>query len=266
MPRISVIMGIYNCANTLQDAIQCIIDQTYNDWELILCDDGSQDNTYEIAERYVSLYPQKIVLLKNDCNKGLNYTLNRCLSVATGEYIARMDGDDLCSKNRFEKEVFVLDNNPDISITSTDIVHFDETGEWGYVSHPKQPNNRDFLHGTPFCHAPCMIRKEAYDAVGGYTDNKRVMRVEDFHLWVKMYSKGFLGFNINEPLYYMRDDRNATQRRKFIYRINEAYVRAYAVKELKLPIYGYIYALKPIVVGLLPMKLYDLLHKKNIAR
>ena len=77
--KISVIMGIYNCADTLENAIQSILGQTIKDWELIMCDDGSQDNTYEMARLFSEKYPEKIVLLKNEKNQGLNYTLNRCL-------------------------------------------------------------------------------------------------------------------------------------------------------------------------------------------
>jgi len=259
-------MGIYNCQNTLDEAIQCILNQTCVDWELILCDDGSSDNTYEIANKYVQLYPVKIKLLKNPVNIGLNATLNRCLEVASGAYIARMDGDDLCSSERFEEELCCLEINPDIAIVSTDMEFFDETGTWGKISHPEYPQPKDFLHGSPFCHAPCMVRKEAYDAVGGYSVDKKLLRVEDYHLWIKMYAKGFRGKNISKPLYKMRDDRNAYNRRKFRYRINEAYVRLLAVKELGLPFYTAVYALRPILVGLLPKKLYDLLHKRNLRQ
>lgn len=266
MAKVSVIMGIYNCGDTLQDAIKCLFDQTYDDWELIMCDDGSTDNTYTVAERIVHDHPEKITLVKNSQNMGLNYTLNKCLSITKGEYIARMDGDDLCSPDRFENEVEVLDNEADISIVSTDIEHFDITGKWGYVSHPVYPTTKDFLHGTPFCHAPCMVRREAYEAVNGYTEDKRLLRVEDYHLWIKMYSLGFKGKNINLPLYQMRDDRNATSRRRFKYRLNEAYVKILAVSKLKLPIYGYIYALRPILVGLLPTGIYERLHKERIKR
>ena len=94
-------MGIYNCADTLAAAIDSILAQTYTDWELILCDDGSADRTYEVAEDYRSRYPEKIVLLKNERNMGLNYTLNRCLEQAKGAYIARMDGDDVSLPHRF---------------------------------------------------------------------------------------------------------------------------------------------------------------------
>ena len=103
--KISVIMGIYNCANTLGEALDCIINQTYTNWEVIMCDDYSSDDTVQIAEKYVQKYPGKFLLLKNKENHGLNYTLNKCLKVANGDYIARMDGDDLCAVDRFEKKL-----------------------------------------------------------------------------------------------------------------------------------------------------------------
>lgn len=265
MKKVSVIMGIYNCQDTLEDAVACIQNQTYPHWELILCDDGSTDKTYSIAQRLAQLHPGKIVLLRNDCNCGLNHTLNRCLSVASGDYIARMDADDLCSPDRFAAEVAVLAAEPGISIVSTAMEFFDETGIWGQIRHPEYPKPRDFLIGSPFCHAPCMVRKEAFDAVGGYSESPWLLRVEDYHLWMKMYKAGFVGKNLPEPLYQMRDDRNAYSRRKFRYRINEAYVRLLIVWELKLPCTGVVYALRPILVGLLPQKVYDYLHKKKLT-
>ena len=83
-------MGIYNCEDTLAEAIDCILNQTVSDWELILCDDGSTDGTYDVAKRYRMEYPDHIRLLRNKKNRGLNYTLNRCLKVSRGKYIARM--------------------------------------------------------------------------------------------------------------------------------------------------------------------------------
>lgn len=265
-PRISIISGIYNCADTLDEAIQSILAQTVTDWEWILCDDASGDDTYAVAKRYADRYPGKFVLLRNTSNKGLNDTLNRCLTHATGKYIARMDGDDLCLPERFAEELAVLEANPDIAIVSTDMAFFDETGTWGRISHPEYPEGKDFVHGSPFCHAPCMVRAEAYEAVGGYSVGKRLLRVEDYHLWVKMYRAGFRGRNLNKPLYQMRDDRKAYSRRKFRYRVNEAYVRAYAVKALKLPFTGYVHALRPIIVGLLPGFIYKFLHKRRLKQ
>lgn len=265
-PQISVIMGIYNCAKTLPEAIESILQQTFTDWELIMCDDGSVDDTYAVAEKYRNAIPSKIVLLQNKHNRGLNYTLNRCLQISKGKYIARMDGDDRCSAERFEMELKVFEEEPEISIVSTDMGYFDDSGVWGNISHPEYPVNCDFLSGTPFCHAPCLVKKEAYDKVGGYTDDKKILRVEDYHLWIKMYCAGYKGKNIHKQLYLMRDDRDAYSRRKFRYRLNEAYVRILAVRDLKLPVVGYVYALRPIVVGLLPSKLYDYLHKWNLRK
>ena len=266
MPKISILMGIYNCAGTLPDAIDSILRQTVTDWELILCDDGSADDTFSVAQRYAQAHPDRIVLLQNPKNLGLNATLNRCLSVARGEFIARMDGDDVCAPERFAEELAVLEYEPEIAIVSTDMHFFDESGVWGMVQYPEYPQPKDFLAGSPFCHAPCMVRKEAYDAVGGYSVDKKLLRVEDYHLWIKMYQAGYRGKNIRKALYSMRDDRNAYSRRKFRYRLNEAYVRMLVVKDLELPVSGYIYALRPILVGLLPKPIYDKLHKWTLNR
>lgn len=264
MATISVIMGIYNCAATLPDAINSIIEQTYTDWELILCDDGSTDETLKTAFAYQEKYPEKIIVLQNEKKLGLNATLNKCLKVAKGVYIARMDGDDLCEPNRFQEEISVLEKEPEISIVSTDMLFFDEDGIWGEISHPEYPKKIDFLYGSPFCHAPCMVRKEAYDAVEGYSTGTRLLRVEDYHLWVKMYQAGYQGKNIHKALYSMRDDKNAYYRRKFKYRVNEAYVKYLAVRYLKLPILGYVAIFRPMIVGLLPQFLYKKLHKWNL--
>lgn len=263
MALISVIMGVYNCETTLSDAIESIINQTYADWELIICDDGSQDNTYQVATKYANELPDKITVISNEKNLGLNLTLNKCLTIAKGEYIARMDGDDICCTSRFEEEIAVLKTEPNIAIVSSDMTYLDETGVRVRTSQPQYPTKFDFLKGTPFCHAPCMVRREAYERVGGYSVSKRLLRVEDYHLWIKMYKAGFRGENIGHTLYTMRDDGNAYSRRKFKYRINEAYVKYLAVKELKLPWWGYIYVLRPIVVGLLPKGIYAKLHKRS---
>ncbi len=264
MALISVIMGIYNCESTVAEAIESILRQSVTDWEFIICDDGSQDGTYDVAARYAQQYPGKFILLRNGQNLGLNATLNRCLKEAKGKYIARMDGDDLCDPTRFAIELEVLEQEPDIAIVSTDMAYFDEDGIWGHMIHPLEPVNRDFLYGTPFCHAPCMVRREAYEAVGGYSEGKRLQRVEDYHLWMKMYKAGYKGKNLRLALYHMRDDRNANSRRKFRYRVNEAYVKALAVRELHLPVWGYVFALRPILVGLMPMFLYDFAHKLHL--
>ena len=105
-------MGIYNCASTLQEALDSLYAQTYQDFEIILCDDGSKDKTYEVALENQRKH-DNIVLLRNEQNLGLNVTLNKCLAAAEGEYIARMDGDDISLPTRFEKQVKFLDEHPE---------------------------------------------------------------------------------------------------------------------------------------------------------
>ena len=117
MAKVSVIMGLYNCEATLPRALDSILEQTLAPWQLVLCDDGSTDQTYAVAKAYAQRYPEKTVLLRNPSNMGLAYTLNRCLEASTGEYVARMDGDDISLPTRLETEAAFLDggflNAPD---------------------------------------------------------------------------------------------------------------------------------------------------------
>lgn len=258
--KVSVIMGIYNCAATLPTAIESIIHQTYQNWELILCDDGSVDGTYQIAEEYKIQYPERIVLLKNEKNMGLNITLNRCLEHVTGVYIARMDGDDISLPKRFEEEVNFLDSHSEYAFVSSPMIYFDENGDWGTGKAIEYPEKSDFIAGTPFCHAPCMVRREAYQAAKGYSTNRCTLRAEDYDLWFRLYASGYKGYNLQMPYYKMRDDMNAYNRRKFRYCLNEAYVRFNGYKMLQLPIKAYVYVLRPIIVGLLPKPIYLFLH------
>ena len=264
--RISVIMGIYNCAPTLREAIDSLYAQTYKEFKIIMCDDGSTDDTYQIAQEYANLH-DNVVLIRNPRNMGLNYTLNHCLEYADTEYIARMDGDDISLPTRFEKEIQFLDSHPEYAIVSGPMIYFDENGDFRTgVARTNFPEKKDFVQGTPFCHAPCMVRREAYLKVGGYSVDKKLLRVEDYHLWMKMYAAGFKGAVLNEPLYKMRDDRNAVARRTFRNRVNEAYVRHIGFKMLGLPWFYQIYTLRPLLVGLLPRPVYIYFHKKKLGR
>ncbi len=271
MPKVSIIMGIYNCAPTLEEAIDSILVQTFADWELILCDDGSKDDTYAIASRYQRTYHEKIVLMRNPQNMGLNHTLNRCLAAATGEYVARMDGDDLSLPTRLEQEVAFLDAHPEYAIVSTPMIFFDEGGEWGRSYSIEKPTKRDFIHHSPVhCHAPCMIRREAYLAVEGYTEDRRMLRFEDVNLWYKLYAKGYTGYNLAEPLYKMRDDQAATNRRGLKSRMNGVYVTWVGFRLFRFPwyLYGYVVLdfLKHFIKGMMPQWLYLKFHKKAVRK
>lgn len=265
-PLISVLMGVLNCEKTLDGSLACLEAQTEKRWELIVCDDGSSDRTADIIRKWQEKLPGKIIFLQNEKNLGLNRTLNRCLEKASAPFIARMDGDDGCAPDRFEKQLAFLREHPEISIVSTDMRCFDESGFWGMRAYPTEPDGADLVHGTPFCHPACMIRREALLKAGGYSESDRFLRVEDYELWVRMYGMGYRGDNIHEPLYYYRDDRNAADRRKWKYRVNEARVRHMAVKAMGLPFWYELFALRPLVFGLLPEGFRSRLHRKKLEK
>ena len=255
-------MGIYNCASTLQEALDSLYAQTYQDFEIILCEDGSKDNTYEIALENQKQH-NNIVLLKNPHNMGLNQTLNNCLAVAKGEYVARMDGDDISLPTRFEKQVKFLDEHPEYAVVSAPMIYFDENGEFRRGKGKGEIVARDFVHGSPICHAPCMARTEVFKSVGGYSVDDRLLRVEDYHLWFKIFAAGHKLFMMDECLYMMRDDRNAKNRRKWIGRRNAFLLMNKGFRMINLPWWYHIYSLRPIITYLLPNFIYNYLHRKN---
>ena len=265
-PLISVLMGVYNCEKTLDESLRCLEAQTESRWELIICDDGSTDHSADVIRKWQTRFPEKIICLKNQNNQGLSKTLNRCLEKASGLYAARMDGDDRCSPDRFEKEVRYLEAHPDLSVVSSDMQCFDEEGVWGLRAYPTLPEPQDLVHGVPFCHAGCMVRTDTLQSLGGYSEDPRFERVEDYELWVRLYAAGYRGGNIHEGLYQMRDDRNAASRRKWKYRVNEARVRILAVQRLKLPKWMMIYAIRPLILGIIPPGLRTLLHREKLKR
>lgn len=257
-------MGIFNCAPYLQEALDSLYAQTFQDFEIVLCEDGSTDNTYEIAERNAAEH-DNIVLLRNEHNLGLNKTLNNCLAIAQGEYIARMDGDDISLPERFEKEVTFLDEHPEYAIVSTPMIYFDENGEFGRGKGGNAPTKLTFAYDTPHCHAPCMVRHEAYLAVEGYTVDKRLLRHEDYNLWMKMYSKGYRGYNLDDCLYAVRDDRNAAKRRNFRGLVNGLYSFYLAYKEFDLPFSSLCYqTLTRIVKLFTPPFIYKTYHQNRL--
>lgn len=262
MTRISVLMGIYNCAATLPEALDSLYAQTYKDFQIIMCEDGSSDNTYEVAKDYASKY-DNIILIQNECNKGLNYTLNRCLALADTELIARMDGDDISMPDRFEVEVKFLDEHPDFGVVSTPCTYFDENGIFRINRGRGEVKSEHFIRRTPISHAPCMARTEVFKKVGGYTVDDKLLRVEDYHLWFKIFSSGYKLCQMEESRYLVRDNRNAIARRNWKARRNEMYVKHIGYKMIGLPWYYQVYALEPFILYCLPLSVYRYLHQRK---
>ncbi len=246
-------MGIYNCASTLHEALDSLLNQTYQGFKVIMCDDSSTDETTAIAQEYVSRYPGKFILIHNEKNLKLAASLNHCLEYADTEYVARMDGDDLCDPTRFEKLIDFLDEHPQYSHVSTAMKLFDETGFYGQTKTlTAEPTVNDFKNGTPYFHAPSLFRKSALDKVGRYTAEPRVERVEDYYLWYKFHKNGLQGYNLAEPLYWMRNDKNAFARRRFKDRLRSYKVKIEVLAGLKVP-FGWFYALRDLAKGFVPV-------------
>ena len=212
--HISVIMATYNCAGTLKASIDSILAQTYEDWKFIICDDCSTDNTYEVLKGYEQEYPDKFLIIKNEKNSKLPFSLNHCLEYADGEFCARMDGDDYVSPERFEKQVKFLRENPDTQLVGCALQVFDENGPGRIIHCKEEPNKFDLLDKPCFPHAAIMTYTSVYKELEGYTVSPRTVRAQDYDLWFRFFGKGFRGKNLAEPLYFMREDAEAFLRRK----------------------------------------------------
>jgi glycosyltransferase EpsE len=262
-PRLSIIVGIYNCASTLVESLDSIARQTYTDWEMILCDDGSSDNTLQVACDWAR-GNHRTKVLANERNLGLARTLDRCIAEARGELLARQDGDDISEPDRLAKLVAAMDAHPEIAVVSSWMSCFDEKGFWGIVRTKMFPTAEDFLSGSPICHAPCLMRRAPVLKVGGYGAQPWVLQVEDFFLWMRLYAAGYNAMNLQEPLYRMRDDANALSRRTLGRRLNETRVRWKGFRMLGLAWYKRLWAIKPILVWALPSGVYRWLHAKRL--
>ncbi|HHX68286.1 MAG TPA: glycosyltransferase family 2 protein, partial [Gallicola sp.] len=208
MPRISVIMGVYNAVNRMDEAIDSIIKQTFTDWEFIICDDGSVDDTYSRLLEW-SKIDNRIIPIRNEVNRGLAATLNHCIEHATGEYIARMDDDDYSYPHRFEKQVDFLDNNREYAFCSSIVLLYDGVKTYAPLKNMKEkPEAEDFLRNTCFIHPATVFRAEALKRAGCYRVAKEISRTEDYDLFMHMYALGMKGYNIQEPLlrYYVNLD------------------------------------------------------------
>lgn len=255
MPKVSVIMGVYNCKSEkmLCESVESIIKQSYTDWELIICNDGSSDQTGVILDR-IRQMDNRIKIVSYTENRGLHYALNECLKIAGGEYIARQDDDDQSHISRFEKQVAFLEKNKKYALVGTIADVYDDQGIWGEYIVEERPEKESFFWNSPFMHPTVMVRAEAYKKCGGYRVAKETRRCEDYDLFMRMYAYGYKGYNIQEKLYNYRLVNDPKEKyRPMKYRIDEAKVRFKGYKEMNiLRGKAFAYVLKPIVIGLIP--------------
>lgn len=260
---VSVIMAAYNAEKTVAESIDSILRQSFPDWEFIICDDGSTDRTWSILQEYAERYPGRIVAIQNEKNAKLPFSLNHCLQYATGEYVARMDADDRSYPERLEKQVAFLDAHPEIDVVGTGMTCFNDGEITGVRLPPVQPDTRIIGMGVPFFHATIMMKRSVYQALGGYSLESYVLRCEDVDLWMRFFGAGYRGANLQEPLYYVREDIAASKRRNLKGGINAARTLLYGYRRYHYPLKQYVFVLKPIISTLTPQKWKYRLNQKR---
>lgn len=247
---ISVLMSVYNAELTLPKAIESILNQTVKDFEFIICDDGSSDHSWNIISDY-SAKIGKIKAFRNGNNMGLAASLNRCLSLASGDYIARQDADDVSSPNRLEKTLAYLQKN-DCPYVGCGVYIFDDMSIWSKREFPEVVTKHIIAQYNPFFHPTMIFKRSVLDSVNGYRVAEETRRTEDYDLVMRMAAKGIIGRNLQESLYYVYEPKDAYRKHTFRTRWYELCVRTYGLRGMKAPIHDYIYLIKPIILCLIP--------------
>lgn len=180
-PEISVVMPVYNGALYIRESIDSILNQTYSDFELIIINDGSTDNSEEII---LSYQDPRIVHLKNEVNSKICVTLNRGLDTAKGKYIARLDCDDIAMPNRLEVQKKYLDQHPEIGIIGSDMITFGEGREdqYFYFVHDPDGCRAGLLFNTCFAHPAVMMRTSIIREHNLHY-REEYKGLEDFEMW-----------------------------------------------------------------------------------
>ena len=262
MPLISVIMGVHNSRPDLfQKAVNSILSQTEKDFEFLICDDGSDDKTKQMLKE-TALTDSRIKIITLPRNEGLAVALNKCLDIAKGRFIARQDDDDYSNISRFEKQIEFLNENADIDFIGTACELFDSTMTvYGERVMPKSIDKKSFLYNSPFIHGSMMFRKEVFSD-NRYRTIGKMKRYEDYDLFMTLTAKGYRSANMEDKLYSFYFEPTA-RKISFAMRKDEYKVRMEGFKKLGLMPKGFFYALKPLILGLIPHKLFLTLKKKH---
>lgn len=208
IPNVTIAMPCYNSAKYLKTAIDSILEQTYSNFELLIVDDSSTDDTLNIAETYAK-EDFRIKILKNQYEKGVSGGMNTALNNARGKYFTRMDSDDISVLDRIERQVDFLDQNTDYGICSVNIAMINELGIV-YSENPypllNVPNEWTFLWTNPLPNPPCIYRSEIIKKNNIKFNNLKTAEDYDFLGQLVLLAKSYM---INEPLYFYRFSTNS---------------------------------------------------------
>jgi glycosyltransferase involved in cell wall biosynthesis len=202
-PTVSVVLPLYNCTAYVGEAIESILAQTYADFELIVIDDGSTDETPRIAQGYRD--PRLRFLAQE--NRGLAATLNRGIGLARGRYVARQDQDDVSRPERFQRQVAFLDAHARCALVGTWADIWAGGAATGRTHRHPEGNAElqyELLLDNPFVHSSVMLRRDALDAVGGYSTDPARQPPEDFELWSRI-ARRYEVANIPQVLHVYRE-------------------------------------------------------------
>jgi len=181
MPRVSVLMPVYNSEKYLNEAINSVLAQTYQDFELIIVDDGSVDESVKIIESYNN---PKIKLIVNSSNERLGRTRNKCIEYSSGEYLVNLDSDDIAENTRLEKQIKFMDENPEVGVCGSwaKIIGKDEI--WKYEASDELIKFR-MLFDSHFVNSSTIIRKAVLDK-NNIRYNEAFDQSQDYGLWIDM--------------------------------------------------------------------------------
>lgn len=205
-PKVSVVMSVYKeRIDWLRTSIESILQQTFSDFEfIIICDNPLYDEGFSVLKKYQA-NDNRIIIIKNEENIGLTKSLNKGLTIANGEYIARMDADDISMKNRFEVQIDFLRNNPEIVACGSFITVINEKGEKienRTLSKSPQQIRENLIFSSPIAHPAAMFKRVLNGEPVKYNENRRYS--QDYALWVSLAANHDLA-NVPEYLLCYRE-------------------------------------------------------------
>lgn len=216
--KVSIIVPCYQVEETLQETIDAVLRQTYDQWELLLVDDASSDGTAEILEAAENgPFGEQIKVIRNSVNQGLGATRNCGLENARGEFIAFLDADDYWNETYLEEGVSQFGRADPADLIYSQITTFgdcDDEAQQGYVQKPKRFAG-DFMKQIFtrcfFIPSAVMMRREVYERVGGFRNNRKLQGTEDHEYWIRCLDAGFkFGENPGGVCFYRRHEKSMT--------------------------------------------------------
>lgn len=201
-PVVSVVIPCHDYARYLPDAVSSVLAQTFRDWELVIVDDGSTDDTVEVAQGLIAHHPDRRIRLLRQANAGVSAARNTGIEAADGRYILPLDADDVIAPTMLEKTVAVLDGDPGIAIASTDVFSFTDD-DLPPQAMPLPAYSRELMLQRLIMFYCSLYRREAWEAVGGYDETMRAG--EDWDFWIGCVEHGFDAHHIHEPLFGARN-------------------------------------------------------------